>query len=421
MYITSLDIGTSKIKALVAEAGKGGRLSLIAAFKCPSSGIRKGEVSDINESSFSLKSIFENLFSLNKSALKNIFVNIGGANVKSHNSKGIVAVSRADNEISQDDIDRVIKASQAVKLSPNRMIIHTITREFIIDGVGDAREPLGMFGARLEVNSAVIDAPSQNYKNISRLVETLDGKISGLIYGPLAASRSTLTKIKKDLGAVLIDIGGGSTTMSVYEEGKLLHAAGFPIGSGHITNDLAIGLKCSVKLAEAFKIFFGNALAKEISSKEKISLDDIEEKIGMGISELDKNFKSVVSRREVAEIIESRLTEIFEFVNNELKLIGKNGRLPAGVILCGGGAKMPSIVDLVKEELKLPAEIGFPDAGEMEIIDQDVNNEVNDPEFAVSLGLLLLAKDQWMRNNEWPISDKFSFINLKKIFKYFTP
>ena len=115
------------------------------------------------------------------------------------------------------------------------------------------------------------------------------------------------------------------------------------------------------------------------------------------------------------------MTEIFEFVNNELKLIGKNGRLPAGVILCGGGAKMPSIVDLVKEELKLPAEIGFPDAGEMEIIDQDVNNEVNDPEFAVSLGLLLLAKDQWMRNNEWPISDKFSFINLKKIFKYFTP
>ena len=154
MYITSLDIGTSKIKALVAEAGKGGRLSLIAAFKCPSSGIRKGEVSDINESSFSLKSIFENLFSLNKSALKIFFVNIGGANVKSHNSKGIVAVSRADNEISQDDIDRVIKASQAVKLSPNRMIIHTITREFIIDGVGDAREPLGMFGARLEVNSA---------------------------------------------------------------------------------------------------------------------------------------------------------------------------------------------------------------------------------------------------------------------------
>ncbi len=419
MYITSLDIGTSQIKALVAEAEKNGKLSLIAAFKSASSGIRKGEIIDINETINSLKNIFEKLSALNKSALKNIFINVGGANVKTHSSKGIIAVSRADNEISQDDIDRVIKASQAIKLSPNRMIIHTVTREFVIDNVGDVREPLGMFGTRLEVNSAVVDAPSQNYKNITKAIETFDGKIIGLVYNPLAASRSVLTKIQKDLGVILIDIGAGATTMSVYEEGKLLHAAGFPIGAGHITNDLAIGLKCSVKLAEIIKIFFGCALAKEVSNKEKISPDIIEEKIGVEITEFDKNFKNIISRREVAEIIESRLTEIFEFVNNELKLIGKNGRLPAGAILCGGGAKMPGIINLVKEELKLPTEIGFPDTGELEIINSETGQDINDPEFATSLGLLLFGKDQWLKNNEWQMSDKFSFI--KKIFKYFTP
>ncbi|MCL5004523.1 MAG: cell division protein FtsA [Patescibacteria group bacterium] len=419
MYITSLDIGTSQIKALIAETEKNGKLSLIAAIKSPSSGIRKGEINDINEAANFLKIVFEKLSSLNKSTLKNIFINIGGANVKSHSSRGIVAVSRADNEISQDDIDRVIKASQAIKLSPNRMIIHTVTKEFIIDGVGDAREPLGMFGTRLEVNSAVIDAPSQNYRNICKLMDGFNAKISGVIYNPLAASRSALTKIKKDLGTVLIDIGAGSTTIGVYEEGKLLHTSGFPVGGGHITNDLAIGLKCSVSLAEAIKIFFGSAVAKEISGKEKISVEDIEEKIGMEISELDKNFKNTISRRDVAEIIESRLAEIFEFVNNELKLIGKNGRLPAGAVICGGGAEIPAIVDFAKDELKLPAEIGFPEANEIEIMNPEISNEINHPEFAVSLGLLLTAKDQWLKSNEWPISDKFSFV--KKILNYFIP
>lgn len=419
MYITSLDIGTSQIKALVAEMKKNGRLSLIAVLNSPSSGIRKGEIIDINEASRSLKKVFEKIISLNKSASKNIFMNIGGANVKTNNSKGIVAVSRADNEISQNDINHAIKASQAIKLMPNRIIIHTITKEFVIDGVGDAREPLGMNGTRLEVNSAVVDAPFQNYKNISKLVEMFGGKISGMFYNPLAASRSILAKIKKDLGVVLIDIGSGSTTISVYEEGKFLHAAGFPVGAGHITSDLAIGLKCSIDLAETVKIVFGHALSKEIPTKEKISPEDIKEHVGVDIAELDKNFKTIISRREIAEIIESRLTEIFEFVNNELKMIGKNGRLSAGAIICGGGAKTSGIIGLAKEELKLPVEIGLPEFEEVDIINPEIGGEINAPEFSVSLGLLLLAKDQWLKNNEWLVSDKIAFI--KKIFKYFAP
>ena len=421
MFITALDIGTNKIKALVAES-KNNKLFLHKIFRAPSSGIRKGEIVDIDETKISLKEIFEKIKEFDKSAVKNIFVNIGGANIKSHNSKGIIAVSRGDNEITQDDIDRVNKASQAIKLHSNREIIHTITKEFIIDGIEDIRDPLGMNGARLEVNNIIIDAFSPNIKNIISLIEMLGGNIGGLAYNPLVASRAVLTKIQKDLGAVLIDIGAGATSIGVYEEGKLLHAASFPVGAGHITNDLAIGLKCSVKLAELIKIFFGCATLKGISPKEKITLDDIVEKSGIDFSDVEKNFKAVISKREVVDIIESRLTEIFEFVNNELKLINKAGRLPGGAILCGGGAKLPLILDLAKEELGLPVEIGLlvrqlADKN-IEIIDSDADGDVFNPEFAVAFGLLLLGEEHYSNVNKWSISDKFS---IKSILRYFMP
>ncbi|MBI5306414.1 cell division protein FtsA [Candidatus Wolfebacteria bacterium] len=425
MYFTALDIGSFQIKALVAETKKNGQWSILRFFQIPSRGLKKGEIIDAEEIVSSLKEIFEKIKSLDKSALKNIFVGVGGANVKARNSKGIVAVSRADNEISQDDIDRVIKASQAIKLSSNRMILHTVTREFIIDGVPDIRDPLGMNGTRLEVDSLVIDAFSPNIKSILNIVESLGGSVAGLIYNPLAASRAILTKNQKDLGVVLIDIGFGATTMSVYEDGKLLHAAGFPVGSANITNDLAIGLKCSIKAAELIKIFFGCAKTSE-ALKEKITPEIIKKKSGVNIYEFDKHFKSIFSGRDIAHIIESRLTEIFEFVNNELKVIGKSGRLPAGAIICGGAVKMPNIVDLVKDELKLTADIGFPiitneeRIGELEILlNDDVGNDISHSEFSVVLGLSLMAYDQYVKTGEMPKTDKFS--SIKKIFKYFLP
>ncbi|MBI4993993.1 cell division protein FtsA [Candidatus Wolfebacteria bacterium] len=418
MYFTALDIGSSQIRVLVSEAQKNGQWSILRVFQAPSGGLKKGEVVDCEEAQMSLKIIFDKIKEFDKSALKNIFIGVSGANVKSRNSKGIVAVSRADNEISQDDIDRVIKASQAIKLSSNRMIIHTITREFIVDGVSDIRDPLGMAGTRLEVDSLVIDAFSPSVKNILNIVESLEGSSAGLIYNPMAASRAILTKNQKDLGVVLVDIGFGVTTMSVYEDGKLLHVAGFPVGSANITNDLAIGLKCSVKAAELIKLVFGRAVVNE-ASKEKITPEIIKKKSGINIYELDKHFKSVFSGRDVADIIESRLTEIFEFVNNELKAIGRAGRLPAGVIICGGAVKLPGIINLAKNELKLTADVGFPVADEFETLNSEEENDLSQPEFSVAVGLSLLAKDQWLRGGGAPASDVFS--SVKKIFKYFAP
>jgi cell division protein FtsA len=407
MFITALDLGTSQIKILVAEAKRDGQLSLLGVFKLPSAGLRKAEIVTFEEAIQSLKRAVDEIKQISKSSLKNIFINVGSSNVKLQTSRGIVAVSRADSEIYSEDIERVIKASQAINLGPNRMILHTITREFIVDGISDIINPLGMIGNRLEVNSLIIDAFKPAVNNLIKAVEAVGAKVGGLIYSPLASARAVLTKAQRELGVALIDIGFGTTGVAVYEEDKLLSANVFPVGSSNITNDLAICLRCSIKTAEAIKLSFGSALAKEISNKEKIELHQI-----------DETLKSIVNRRFISEIIEIRLAEIFEFVNNELKLIGKTGQLPAGVVLAGGGAKIPGILELAKQELKLSIQIGIPELPGMEFINDDFRTKIEDQEFSVANGLLLWGLDQALKETGWTISKKSW---LSKIFRHFLP
>jgi cell division protein FtsA len=407
MLITALDLGTSQIRALVAEAKKNGQLSLLGVFKTPSTGIRKGEIVSVNDVVQALNRLFNEIRQIDKAALKNIFVNVGGSHARLQNSRGIIAVSRADNEIYSDDIDQVIKASQAINLGPNRMILHTITREFTVDGIGGISDPLGMAGSRLEVNSLIIDAFKPAVNNLLKAVEAAGGKIGGLIYNPLAAGRSILSKNQKELGAVAIDIGFGTTSMAAYEEDKLLQAAVFPVGSSNITNDLAVGLKCPIKTAETIKLSYGSALPREISNKEKIDLHQI-----------DDSLKSTISKRFVSEIIESRLAEIFEFVNNELKLVGKAGQLPAGAVITGAGAKIPDIIELAKQELKLPSQLGIPDFSAIESINAEFENRLEDLEFSAATGLLLWGVDQALENQGWTAT-KTGWLG--KIFKHFLP
>jgi len=410
MYLTALDLGSSQIKGLVAEVKKDGQVSLLDVFKLPSAGLRKGEIVSLEEATQSLKTAVDAIKKVDKAAIKNIFINIGGSNVKIQNSRGIVAVSRADSEIYSEDIERVIKASQAINLGPNRMILHTITQEFIVDGIGDIIDPLAMTGNRLEVNSLIIDAFKPTVNNLMKAVEAAGAKIGGIIYSPLAAARAVLTKNQKELGVVLIDIGFGTTGMAVYEENKLLSANVFPVGSSHITNDLAIGLRCPIETAEAIKLSFGSALAKEVSNKEKVELHKI-----------DESLKSTINRRFVSEIIEIRIAEIFEFINNELKLIGKLGQLPAGAVLTGGGAKIPSILELAKQKLKLPVQMGVPGLTEIESINEDFRVQVEDLEFSVADGLLLFGLDAILKETGWSISKFGKKGWLGKILKHLLP
>jgi len=393
MYITALDIGTSQIKVLVAMPEKGGKLLLAAVFKTPSAGIRKGEIINVEELVQALKPVIDGIKQVDKAASKNIFVNIGGGNIRIQNSRGIVAVSRADSEICSEDVERAIKASQAINLGPNRMIVHTITKEFIVDGIGDIVDPLGMVGNRLEVNSLIVDCFKPSLNNLAKALEASGGKIGGIIYNPLASARSVLNKNQKELGVALIDIGFGTTNLAVYQEGKLVSTATFPIGASHITNDLAIGLRCPIKTAEKIKLSFGAADSKEVSGKEKIDLH-----------ELDESLNSTVNKRFISEIIEIRLNEIFELVNADLKLINKNGELPSGAVIVGGGGKMSGVLTLAKKELKLPVQAGEVETQGIEFPNDESAKEVEDPEFAVAAGLLLLGVEQSFESGGWSIS-----------------
>jgi cell division protein FtsA len=383
-YITGLDIGASNIKAVVGQVNEDGRISVLRVFKSPSAGMRKGVIDDFSEMTKSVNQIFGEIKNFSRQALKNIYINIESCDIHTQFSRGIVAVSRADSEIHKDDIDRAVQASRSVKLASNRTVLHAIDKEFIVDGVGDIRDPLGMIGSRLEVESLIIDVFDPAIKNLTKCVESAGGTVSGLIFSPLASARSVLSKNQKDLGVVLVDIGSSTTGICVYEENKLIHAAVLPVGSGNVTNDLAIVLKTSIVAAEAIKLSFGTALAKEVSGKEVIDLRKI-----------DENAKNTTTKKRVAEIVETRLAEIFEFVNNELKSIGKAGQLPGGVMLVGGGSKIAGIVDLAKQELKLPAQIGIPETSSLEIANGELNLQVEDPEFACSVGLMIWGSDKY--------------------------
>ena len=391
MQIAGLDIGTQNIKLLVAETGKKGELKILKIFKSPSHGTRKGAIYDLDDAVAATGDMFAALKKAYRPASKNIYVSVNGPQITSHISKGIIAVSRADNEIYKDDIDRVIKASQAINLSPNRRIIHTLTREFVVDGVRDIVDPAGLVGNRLEVESVVVDAFGPYMQNLTRLVEINGCRIGGFIFGPLASARAVLTKKQKELGVALVDIGAATTGMCVYEEGRLLHAAVFPVGALHITNDVAVGFKIPPGDAENLKLSFGYAIARHITPKESVEL-----------RLANATVKNSIPKRFLSEIIESRLAEIFGFVNNELKSIGKLGQLPAGVVFTGGGAKLPAVIDLAREELRISSQIGVAEA-DFQILDPNYKTELEDPEFICSLGLVLWGRE---------FSGKESFVDL---------
>lgn len=371
--ICGIDVGSSNIRTVIAQlVSSEEKPRIIGVGVAESLGVRKGVIVDIEET---LRSINESLERAEVTAgvsITEAMISVGGGHISSQYSKGVIAVGRADGEVIADDIERVIGAAQAISIPPNKEIIHIIPRDYSLDDQKNIKDPIGMNGVRLEVDALIIQGSTPHIKNLSKCFDQAKIDISGLAITSLAAAKATLTKRQKELGVVLVDIGGGTTSIAVFEENDLLMSATLPIGGNHITNDIAIGLRTSIDVAEKVKLEFGNAKPLEIDKKEDIDL-----------AEIDSSEEGIVSRRHVAEIIEARLEEILSLVNKELKSIGKDRLLPAGAVLTGGTAKLPGAVDLTKEVLGLPAQTGFP------IPLGGLVDKVDEPSFATVIGLLI--------------------------------
>lgn len=371
IYI-GLDVGSTKVCCVVGLQEEGStQPSVIGLGVAPTTGMRKGVVIDVEETVSAITAAVDEAERISGVSIDRATVSIDGAHVSSLNSKGVIAVGRADQEISAEDLRRAEEAATAVQIPPNREILQVFARNYTVDGQTNIKDPVGMHGVRLEVESHIITGATPAIKNLNRAIYQAGIDIEGQVLVPLAAARAVLGKRQKELGVALIDIGGGTTGITVYEEGDVLYSNILPVGGGHVTNDLAIGLRTSIDVAERIKRKYVRANDTKLSAAEKIRIEELE------------GDDAVISRRELSRIAGARLEEIFQMVRDEFKHIGKDGMLPAGVVLTGGGASMPGIEEAARDYLGLPASIGKPE-GLTGIVER-----INDPAFAAPVGLML--------------------------------
>lgn len=387
--VVGLDVGTTTVRALVGQSAPEpeGKPHILGVGVAPSSGMQRGVVTDIEETIRSVSHALDAAERMAGVPIDHAAVSVSGAHMSSMNSRGVIAVSRADGEISEEDVTRAVGAAQAISLPSNREILHVIPQHFIVDGQSGITDPRGMTGVRLEVDVHIIEGSTPFIRNLTKCVYQAGVTVTELLFAPLAAARGVLSKRQKELGVVLLDLGGGTTSLAVYEDNRLIHTASIPVGSMHVTNDIAIGLRSSIDVAERIKLEFGSALPDEVKKSQEINLKNV-----------DAHEEDVsISRRQVSEIIEARLSEIFSLVNRQLRAIDRAGMLPAGVVLTGGGAKLHGIVDLAKRELRLPAQLGFPHQLPA------VVGTTDDPSFAVVVGLLLSRMETTRTHERSPL------------------
>jgi len=397
-HILAIDLGTSNIKALVGKEDSG-NCNVVLPGHRKSRGIKKGELVNLEETAEEL----DNLVAEIEGMLKNInfkrsIVGIGGPNLKTCLSKGVAVVSRPDQEITEEDKERADKAAQAFALPPNRTLVQTVSRNYIVDGVAKVKDPVGMKGLKIETECLLIDAFSPNINYIDRLGEMVNLKFDPKIVLPFAGAEIALTDQDKDLGAIALDLGAGTTSACVYEDDEILDLQVFPMGGDSITNDIAVGLKTYIDIAEKIKVNEGMATKKKVGKNENIDLS-------VYLEEAESSEK--ISKKFLAEIIEARLSEIFDLVADRLKEIDRFGKLPGGVVLYGGGAKMPFIAELAREKFKLPVRLANPDI--------EWYRENPDLSFISVLGLLNLM----LQKKNGPMVESKFFEKISNFFNKF--
>lgn len=376
--IAAIDMGSSKIATLVSQVATDPitgetSINIVGASQTESRGIKKGQIVDIEEAVEASITSIEGAERMAGYNLDSAYVSIGGAHIHSQNSHGVVAVSDPNGEITDGDVDRAIEAASAVSLPVSREAIFVVPREFIVDGEAGVKDAIGMSGVRLEVDTHIVSAASAALKNVKKAVGEVGIRIEEMVFSGIASAEAVLTSTEKELGCVLIDVGGGTTSIAAYIDGAIAYSGVIPIGAKNVTNDLAIGLRVSLETAEKIKIALSEKRKKDIDEADELDL------AALNITEIKK-----ISKKTLTEgIIRPRLNEIFSMVKIELEKEGIINRIPSGAIITGGGAETAGVADSAKRVLSLPVRIGLP-KGVGGLID-----DVITPSFSTCVGLLL--------------------------------
>jgi cell division protein FtsA len=367
--IVGIDIGTTKVCTLVARVVGDQNFRILGVGIEPAQGIKKGTIVDINAAARSIAKSVEKAQRTSGFEITSALVSLAGSHVSSINSRGVVGIS--GRIIDQHDIDRTLDAAQAVAIPHNREVIHVIQRGFVVDGQDGIRQPVGMHGYRMEVEAHIITAAAATVENLRECVQTSGISVSQFVLNPLASAEVVLTETERQMGAVVCDIGGGTTDMAIYIEGDVWHTMVLAVGGNHITSDIAHGLRLPTDEAEEVKKKFAYALENRIAEDEAFP-----------VRTFGQDAPSHIMRKDLAHITEARVEEIFELVLQEIKRSGYDGLLPAGMILTGGTSQLPGIKELAQQVLGLPVRIAQPH-NLVGMVDQ-----LHSPAYSTSVGLL---------------------------------
>jgi cell division protein FtsA len=375
--LVALDVGTNKVVALIGEVSRDGGVTVIGKGAQASSGLKKGVVVNIEQTVGSISAAREAAERLSGYRIESAIVAVGGNHVESQNSRGAVAVSGARREVTREDIERATEVARAVTIPSNREVLHVLPRGYVVDGQEGVKDPLGMSAVRLEVETHIVHASATAVQNLSKCVQRSDIRIDELVCASLASADAVLTETEKELGVCVADFGGGTIDVALFMDGEPMHTVVLPIGGNNVTNDVAIGLKTSLAAAEELKISHGTADPTAVDGEDEVDVE--------GIGEGDA---TTASRRELAEIIEARMREVFEKIGEEIEKAGFKGMLPAGLVMTGGAAQLAGSARLGREVLQMPVRIAGPSGV------SGLTDHLLTPSYSTSLGLLIWGAQQ---------------------------
>jgi cell division protein FtsA len=369
--IVGIDVGSSKICTLVGEVDEEGQVRVIGVGLVPARGIRRGVVINVMEATAAIAASVEKAERTSGYKIERAYVGLSGTHVSSLNSRGVVGISRREQGISDEDVDRALDAARAIAVPHNQEVVHVIPRGYIVDGQDGVHDPVGMHGFRLEVEAHIVIASTTSIQNLIKCVEGAELGIDELVLASIAAGDAVLTNTEREMGVVLADIGAGTTDLSIFIDGNVWHTVTLGIGGEYITGDVAIGLRLPPEVAEQVKIEHGHAWASQVSPEERFT-----------VSSFGGDSRQAVLRWKLAEIIEARTEEILLMIKQEVKRSGYDGLLPAGVVLCGGTAQLSGIQEYGRDILDLPVRIGAPQAI------HGLVDKISNPAHAVGAGLM---------------------------------